>query len=242
MTPRPLLAALLALTVVGGALDAVSYLGLGHVFTANMTGNVVILGFSAAGAAGFSAPASSLALGGFLFGALLGGRFGTAMAGRSRRLWLGGALTAEALLTGGAAALAAGVPGGLPGGLPQDEARRFAVITVLAVAMGVRVATVRALAVPDMMTTILTRVLTGIAADSRLAGGSDTRLGRRLGSVLAMALGALAGGWLLIHHGPVWPLALAAGAVALLAAGCLAAGAGRGPGAGPDVRRARRRG
>ncbi|MBZ4318045.1 YoaK family protein [Streptomyces huiliensis] len=238
MTPRPLLAALLALTVVGGVLDAVSYLGLGHVFTANMTGNVVILGFSATGAAGFSAPASSLALAGFLFGALLGGRFGTAMAGRSRRLWLGGALAAEALLTGVAAGLVAGVPGG--------EGRRFTVITVLAVAMGVRVATVRALAVPDMMTTILTRVLTGIAADSRLAGGSDTRLGRRVGSVLAMALGATAGGWLLLHHGPVWPLALASCCVALLAAGCLAAGTGRTPGTGPrtgrGVRRARRRG
>ncbi|WP_171161805.1 YoaK family protein [Streptomyces sp. I05A-00742] len=234
MTPRPLLATLLALTVVGGALDAVSYLGLGHVFTANMTGNVVILGFSAAGAAGFSVPASSLALGGFLAGALLGGRFGVLMDGRSRRLWIGAALAAEALLTGAAAALATGVPGG--------EARRFTVITVLAVAMGVRVATVRRLAVPDMMTTILTRVLTGLAADSRLAGGTDPHFGRRLGSVLAMALGALAGGWLLIHHGPVWPLALAAGGVALLAAACLASGAGRVPGAGPRVRRARRRG
>ncbi|MGK5641849.1 YoaK family protein [Streptomyces sp. URMC 126] len=238
MTPRPLLAALLALTVVGGVLDAVSYLGLGHVFIANMTGNVIVLGFSAAGAAGFSATASSLALAGFLLGALLGGRFGTAMAGRPRRLWLGGALAAEALLTGVAAGLAAGVPDG--------DGRRFTVISVLAVAMGVRVATVRALAVPDMMTTILTRVLTGIAADSRLAGGSGPRLGRRLGSVLAMILGAAAGGRLLIHHGPVWPLALASGAVALLAAGCLATGAGRTPGAGPrtgrGVSRARRRG
>ena len=45
---------LLGLTVVSGLIDAVSYLGLGHVFTANMTGNVVVLGFAAAGAPGFS--------------------------------------------------------------------------------------------------------------------------------------------------------------------------------------------
>jgi uncharacterized membrane protein YoaK (UPF0700 family) len=47
--PVPLLMALMALTAVSGLVDAVSYLGLGHVFTANMTGNVVVLGFAAAG-------------------------------------------------------------------------------------------------------------------------------------------------------------------------------------------------
>ncbi|MBH1933337.1 DUF1275 domain-containing protein [Streptomyces sp. AV19] len=220
-TPRPLLATLLALTVAAGAVDAVSFLGLGHVFTANMTGNVVFLGFSAAGAAGFSVPASGLAVGGFLVGALLGGRFGVVMEGRPRRLWIGGALAAEALLVGAAAALATG-----PGG----EGRRYAVISVLALAMGLRVATVRRLAVPDMMTVILTRTLTGLAADSRPAGGTDPYLGRRVGSVLAMALGAAAGAWLVNRHGPVWPLALTAGGVALLASGTLLTG----------VRRARR--
>lgn len=47
-------AALTVLTVVSGIVDAVSYLGLGRVFAANMTGNVVIIGFAAAGAPGFS--------------------------------------------------------------------------------------------------------------------------------------------------------------------------------------------
>jgi len=40
-------AALLALTAVTGLVDAVSYLRLGRVFVANMTGNVVFLGSSA---------------------------------------------------------------------------------------------------------------------------------------------------------------------------------------------------
>ena len=47
--------ALLTLTGVTGVIDAVSFLGPGHVFTANMTGNVVLLGFAAAGTPGLSA-------------------------------------------------------------------------------------------------------------------------------------------------------------------------------------------
>jgi uncharacterized membrane protein YoaK (UPF0700 family) len=58
----PLPATLLALTVVTGVVDAVSYLGLGRVFTANQTGNVVFLGFAWAGAPGLSATASIVSL------------------------------------------------------------------------------------------------------------------------------------------------------------------------------------
>ena len=46
----PLPPLLLGLTVVTGLVDAFSYLLLGHVFVANMTGNVVFLGFAIAGA------------------------------------------------------------------------------------------------------------------------------------------------------------------------------------------------
>ena len=59
----------MTLTVVTGLVDAVSYLALGHVFVANMTGNVVFLGFALAGAPGLSAPASLAALVAFLVGA-----------------------------------------------------------------------------------------------------------------------------------------------------------------------------
>src|ERR1019366_7950213 len=72
-TGRPLLRTLVALTLISGLVDAVSYLGLGHVFTANMTGNVVVLGFAAAGAAGFSVLASLTSLGAFLLAALCAG-------------------------------------------------------------------------------------------------------------------------------------------------------------------------
>jgi uncharacterized membrane protein YoaK (UPF0700 family) len=70
----PLPALLIVLTVTTGMVDAVSYLALGHVFVANMTGNVVFLGFAAAGAAGLSATASLTAIGAFEVGAVLGGR------------------------------------------------------------------------------------------------------------------------------------------------------------------------
>ena len=39
-------AILLAMTAISGIVDAVSFIALGHVFTANMTGNVVFLGFA----------------------------------------------------------------------------------------------------------------------------------------------------------------------------------------------------
>src|SRR5246127_3604252 len=73
----PLPPLLISMTLVTGLVDAFSYLVLGHVFVANMTGNVVFLGFALAGARGFSIPASLSALGAFSLGALAGGRLGT---------------------------------------------------------------------------------------------------------------------------------------------------------------------
>ena len=61
--PQPLVVTLAALTVVSGFVDAVSFLGLGHVFTANMTGNVALIGFAVAGAPGSPSAASLCALG-----------------------------------------------------------------------------------------------------------------------------------------------------------------------------------
>src|SRR5262245_11742443 len=84
-------AALLALTAVTGVVDAVRVLGFG-VFTANMTGNVVFLGFAAAGTEGFSIPRSLTSLVAFLAGAAIGGRLSVALDANPRR-WL---LTATA--------------------------------------------------------------------------------------------------------------------------------------------------
>src|SRR5947208_8727265 len=83
----PLPALLLVLTMVTGLVDAVSYLALGHVFVANMTGNVVFLGFAIAGAQDFSMSASLVAIAAFLVGALAGGRLGSSMARHGSRFF-----------------------------------------------------------------------------------------------------------------------------------------------------------
>jgi uncharacterized membrane protein YoaK (UPF0700 family) len=84
----PLAWVLGVLTVTTGVVDAVSVLGLGRVFTANMTGNIVFLGFAVVGMPGFSVARAVVACVGFVVGAMLGGRLGVAMAGVARRRWL----------------------------------------------------------------------------------------------------------------------------------------------------------
>jgi Protein of unknown function (DUF1275) len=64
---------LILLTIVTSVVDALAYLRLGHVFVANMTGNVVFLGFAAAGAGGLSVPGSLLAIAFFLCGGVAAG-------------------------------------------------------------------------------------------------------------------------------------------------------------------------
>ena len=199
------------MTATTGLIDAVAFLGLGRVFTANMTGNVVFLAFAIAGVKGLSISASVLALVCFLAGALGGGRLAVAMDRRSRRQWMVIATTSEALLLAGAAIAAIGVP------IDGTFGQRAPIIALTAVAMGVRNATVRRLGAVDLTTTVLTLTLTGLAADSSFAGGSNPRPIRRVGSVVAMFSGALIGAVLVLHQGLVWPLAIAC-AIAVLAA------------------------
>src|ERR1700758_2079197 len=83
---HPLARALLVLTLTTGLVDAVSYLALGRVFTANMTGNVVLLGFGIAGSAGLPVVAPLVSLGAFLLGAGVGGMLIRRTQGRHPRL------------------------------------------------------------------------------------------------------------------------------------------------------------
>ena len=85
----------------------------------------------------------------------------------------------------------------------------YAMIFVLAFAMGVRNAAVRRIGVPDLTTTVLTMTLTALASESRLAGGTGAGSIRRLAAALAMLLGALAGA-LLLKSELYLPLAVAA--------------------------------
>jgi uncharacterized membrane protein YoaK (UPF0700 family) len=167
----PLPPLLVTMTVVTGLVDSFSYLLLGHVFVANMTGNVVFLGFAVAGAHGFSISASLVALVSFGMGSVLGGR----MIARS----------------------------------PLPPFYHYALIVVLSLAMGVQNSSTRKLAVPDLTTTVLTLTVTGIGADSTLGGGKGSKSGRRLISVAAMFVGAVAGAALVLHVRIIIPLAIA---------------------------------
>ncbi len=209
--------ALLVLTGATGLVDAVSFLGLGHIFTANMTGNVVFLGFAVAGVPGLSVARSSTSLVAFLVGAALGGRLGVAMAGVSRRRWLLTFALAEAGLLFAAALVSIGFD--MESAAPSS--RLYTVIVLTAVAMGLRNATARRLAVPDLTTTVLTLTLTGLAADSALPGGSNPRIGRRATSVVLMFAGAAIGA-LLLRVGLALPLVVS-GACVLAAIAAYAA-------------------
>ena len=182
----PLPPLLVAMTVVTGLVDSFSYLLLGHVFVANMTGNVVFLAFAVAGAHGFSIPASVVALVSFGLGSVLGGRI-VRHFGHHRGHHVIVATATQALLFITATVLA------LVGAQPFGSGVRYSLIVVLAGAMGVQNSSVRRLAVPDLTTTVLTLTVTGIGADSALGGGKGSKSGRRLISVVAMFLGALVG-------------------------------------------------
>jgi uncharacterized membrane protein YoaK (UPF0700 family) len=197
----PLAPLLLGLTVVTGLVDSFSYLVLGHVFVANMTGNVVFVAFALAGTPGFSLAASLAAIGAFSAGAVLGGRLSTSYGGnRGRLLVLVGGV--EALLGTAAAIVVVMVHH------PGSGGARYALIVVLGVAMGAQNAMARKLAVPDLTTTVLTMTLTGISADSRLAGGAGSKIGRRLVSTLSMFVGALVGSVLVVKVSKVAAMAV----------------------------------
>jgi uncharacterized membrane protein YoaK (UPF0700 family) len=210
--PDPLPRVLVVLTVTTGLVDAVSVLGLGRVFTANMTGNVVFLGFAAAGVPGFSVARALVSLVGFAVGAILGGRLGVAMAGMARRYWL---LTV-AIVEAGLCFVAAWVAVGYDMNTLTPAPTLYALIVLTAVAMGLRNATVRHLAVPDLTTTVLTLTLTGMAADSTLAGGRNPRLGRRLAAVLAIFAGSAVGAGLVSLGGLTPPLVVTGASILLV--------------------------
>jgi uncharacterized membrane protein YoaK (UPF0700 family) len=211
-TPRPLLLTLVALTAVSGLVDAVCYLGLGRVFTANMTGNVVVLGFAVAGAQGFSVTATLTSLALFLVGAFCAGQAAPRLSrgnGHHSRLLLAAMATETCFV--GAAALIAFLAASVATGWA-----RYVVIALLAFAMGIRNATVRRLAVPDLTTTVLTMTLTGLAADAAVTGGEHASAAyRRAAAVAAMLIGAAGGAAMFLHKGAALPLLIAALVVAI---------------------------
>ena len=207
-----LLPLMLALAFTTGLVDAVSVLGLGKVFTANMTGNVVFLGLALAGAQGFVPSLYVTALAAFLSGAVAAGRIGR----RGRELpiarWLTWSAGFEAVLLWAAALVAIEFGG-------AHEAAGLSLYTIIiltGIAMGFRNATIRQLHIPDVTTTVLTLTLTGLAADSSIAGGGNPNWGRRGASVAALFAGAGIGALLVLGPG-LAPALLLAGAIVVIA-------------------------
>ena len=127
----PLPPLLVAMTVNTGLVDSFSYLVLGHIFVANMTGNVVFLAFALAGAKGFSIASSIIAIAAFLVGGLVGGFIGSRVGPRRGPL-LRIATTTQVLLVVIALAIA------MVSGNPVPTNYSYALIITLAISMGVQ--------------------------------------------------------------------------------------------------------
>jgi uncharacterized membrane protein YoaK (UPF0700 family) len=189
---------LLLLTFTTGVVDAASVLGLGHVFTGNMTGNLLFLGFSLARAQDVSIGASLLAVAGFICGAAGGSRLVRA----SRACVVGFAL--ELALLAVAAALAASDV--------HAPLRDHALLVLLACALGLQGAVARELRSGRVSTVVLTSTLISATAD--LSGDEATpQTLQRIAAIGAMLAGAVIGA-LLLRRGLTWPIGTAALVVA----------------------------
>ncbi len=166
----PLRPMLIGLTVVSGIVDAFSFLLLGRIFVANVTGDVLFVVFGLAGAHGFSVAAALITLGVFFLGAFLGGRL-FAHFGVHRGHLLTVSCLIEAVLFGAATVIASTIHGSPTSGV------KYGLIVLLGLAMGLQNALAFKLAIPGMTTSVVTQAITGISAESPIAGGSGSNMG-----------------------------------------------------------------
>ena len=186
VSERLTVAALLLLTFATGLVDAISVLVLGHVFVANMTGNVIFLGFWFVPHSDVDLTAALVAFVSFMVGAAMGGRLARRL-DHDVRLWLTAAMSFEvvALLV---LSLLAGT-----GILQYHDSGRLILISGLAVVFGGQSMAARRFGIQELSTTVLTATIVGIGADSRLAGGTGEREKLRYAVVFTMLSGAALG-------------------------------------------------
>jgi uncharacterized membrane protein YoaK (UPF0700 family) len=210
VSERLTVTSLLLLTFATGLVDAVSVLVLGHVFVANMTGNVIFLGFWFVPHSGVDMTAAVVAFPSFVAGTVLGGRLARHLDHHVRR-WVSVALCVEVMVLTGLAILAgAGV-------LDYHDNTKLFLIAGLAITFGSQNATARQFGIQELSTTVLTSTIVGIGFDSRLAGGSGHREKLRYSVVATMCAGAVVGATMTrFTVAPV--IALAAVVVAISAA------------------------
>jgi uncharacterized membrane protein YoaK (UPF0700 family) len=192
---------LLLLTFGTGLVDAVSVLVLGHVFVANMTGNVIFLGFWFVPHSGVDMAAAVVAFVCFVAGTVLGGRLARHLDHDVRR-WLVIALGLEVVVLTVLAVLAGS------GVVHYHDNGKLVLIAGLAVTYGSQNATARQFGIQELSTTVLTSTIVGIGFDSRLAGGTGQRGKLRYAVVLTMCGGAMLGATLtLVAVAPIIALA-----------------------------------
>jgi uncharacterized membrane protein YoaK (UPF0700 family) len=191
---RPLLRpSLFALTFATGVVDAVSYLGIGGVFTANQTGNLVLIGFAVGGTQGFSVVRTVLSLVGFAAGAVLAGAIARHWHPRpfiwmQRVTWtlIAAFVVVLLLLTQ------------LPEAGDERDPARLVAVGLLAIAMGLLNATVRRLGFRDIPTTVATSTISDLASESRWGGGERGNQ-RDRALALALMLGGAVAGAVIVH-------------------------------------------
>jgi len=206
VSDRLTVVSLLLLTFSTGIVDAISVLVLGHVFVANMTGNVIFLGFWFVPHSGVDLTAAIVAFVSFLTGTVLGGRLARHLDDEVRH-WLAVALGMEIVVLVSLSLLA-----GL-GVLDYHNNTKLILIAGMAITFGSQNATARQFGIQELSTTVLTSTIVGIGFDSRLAGGTGHREKLRYSVVLTMCGGAVVGATLTrVTVAPV--IALAALAVA----------------------------
>lgn len=211
---RGALAGLLLLTMATGVADAVGYLALDGVFTGNMTGNVLFVGFALIGVDGIPLANNALALAGFMLGAACSGRVvNTRARGRFGMPSLLVLMAGEILLLGSFAFWMLH---------PElSDWQRIGITTAISMAMGAQVIAVKPIGNSDVTTVVVTNTLANLSSASRLAKGPSTRWAQRALAILAMGVGAALGAGVLQLAGGVWALlpAVAISAAALVVLG-----------------------
>ena len=199
---------LLLLTASTGCIDAVSYLALDKVFTGNMTGNVLFIGFSLVGSGTAPIVNYAIALVGFALGSMIGGR----IVGQSAKKGLPTASRAI-LIAGAVLIIGSAIFWLLVQTLPHPAL--LTITGVLSVVMGAQVSAVKPVGNSDVTTIVVTNTLANLARDSRLAGGTGKNWFPRLAAILAMGIGAAIGAAVHLYFGGA--AALLAGAIVFTA-------------------------
>lgn len=186
VSERRTVAALLLLTFATGLADSISILALGHVFVANMTGNVIFLGFWLAPSTTIDLTAVVVALPTFMCTTIVSGRLARHFGIRTRA-WISTVLATEIVLLVALAILAG------TGMLRYQGDSKLIMIGILAVTFGLQHSSARQFGIQELSTTVLTSTIVSLGLDSRLAGGTGERHRLRIGVVVTMCAGAFFG-------------------------------------------------